>query len=411
MSEYWPQLTPTLTVILNSTSERNLQLSSEDNLRLNVLITQAEAIRIDENEMIVYGLQGEQEMRVALNPTMRADKYLEQVRELLASVVLDSPGGYPIFLRRWSRMGQIDSDQLDRLLRIGEPEAVMAVVSAPGLTNELARRAWWIAPYSEYARQMLENPTIVEAEMGAILAEHLVEHLPFETEHSDMLHTVRLVLQPGLINEEQRQKLWDRGRSKSTYRVGFLVTLPNGLLESDEARNDFAEISVKLQSLLDDSNPYAQLLLKLLDSGGQTFCRVVNESMHRPADQDVVSALFDAIGSYFGSLRIHNGQLRTVEEIEQIVEGMMSHPAEALKNLLDAAPELESEVRAMLFLAHFDEAVILPVFSLTDAIGSVMQKKIAHISEPMLAQINRLLGLDAQASGGGRSRRRSKSRS
>ncbi|MDH3354145.1 MAG: sulfur reduction protein DsrS, partial [Chromatiales bacterium] len=118
-----------------------MQLSSEDNLRLNVLITQAEAIRIDENEMIVYGLQGEQEMRVALNPTMRADKYLEQVRELLASVVLDSPGGYPIFLRRWSRMGQIDSDQLDRLLRSGEPEAVMAVVSAPGLTNELARRA------------------------------------------------------------------------------------------------------------------------------------------------------------------------------------------------------------------------------------------------------------------------------
>lgn len=387
-----------------------MQLSSEDSLRLNVLITQAEAIRIDENEMIVYGLMGDQEMRVALNPTMRADKYLDQVRELLASVVLDSPGGYPIFLRRWTRMGQIDSEQLDRLLRIGETEAVMAVVGAQGLTNELARRAWWIAPYSEYARQMLENQTIVNEVMGPILAEHLVEHLPFETEHSDMLHTVRLVLQPGLINEEQRQKLWERGRSKSTYRIGFLVTLPDGLLESDEPRSDFESISKKLKPLIEAGNPYAQLLGKILDSDGQTFCRVVNESTQRPADQDVVSALFDAIGAYFNSLRVHEGQLRTIEEIEQVVEGMMNHPAEALANLLSVVPELEPEVRAMLFLAHFDEAVILPIFSLTDAVGSVMRKKIAHISEPMLVQINRLLGLGGQVESGGKSRRRSRTR-
>lgn len=387
-----------------------MQLSSEDSLRLNVLITQAEAIRIDENEMIVYGLQGDQEMRVALNPTMRADKYLVQVRELLASIVLDSPGGYPIFLRRWTRMGQIDSDQLDRLLRIGEPEAVMAVVGASGLTNELARRAWWIAPYSEYARQMLENQTIVNDAMGPVLAEHLVEHLPFETEHSDMLHTVRLVLQPGLINDEQRQKLWDRGRSKSTYRVGFLVTLPDGMLESDEPRKDFAEIAVKLQPLVDAGNPYAAMLTKLLDTDGQTFCRVVNESTQRPADQDVVSALFDSIGAYFSTLRVHQGKLRTTEEIEQVVEGMMAHPAEALTNLLNVVPELEQEIRAMLFLAHFDEAVILPIFSLTDAVGSVMRKKIEHISEPMLVQINHLLGLEGQVASGGRSRRRSRSR-
>lgn len=387
-----------------------MQLSSEDSLRLNVLITQAEAIRIDENEMVVYGLQGDQEMRVALNPTMRADKYLTQVRELLASVVLDSPGGYPIFLRRWTRMGQIDSEQLDRLLRIGEPEAVMAVVGAPGLTNELARRAWWIAPYSEYARQMLENQTIVNDAMGPVLAEHLVEHLPFETEHSDMLHTVRLVLQPGLINDEQCQKLWDRGHSKSTYRVGFLVTLPDGMLESDAPRKDFAEIAAKLQPLVDAGNPYAAMLTKLLDTDGQTFCRVVSESTQRPADQDVVSALFDAIGAYFSNLRVHQGQLRTIEEIEQVVDGLMSHPAEALINLLNVVPELEPEVRAMLFLAHFDEAVILPVFSLTDAVGSVMRKKIDHISEPMLVQINRLLGLESQVASGGRSRRRSRSR-
>ena len=387
-----------------------MQLSSEDSLRLNVLITQAEAIRIDENEMIVYGLMGEQEMRVALNPTMRADKYLAQVREMLASIVLDSPGGYPIFLRRWTRMGQIDSDQLDRLLRIGEQEAVMAVVCAPGITNELARRAWWIAPYSEYARQMLENQTIVNGAMGPLLAEHLVEHLPFETEHNDMLHTVRLVLQPGLINEAQRQRLWDRGRSKSTYRVGFLVTLPDGMLEEGSARSDFAEISKKLQPLVAAANPFAQLLNKLLDASGQNFCRVAIESVERPADQDVVSALFDAIGAYFKTARVHAGQLRTVEEIQPVVTGMIANPPEPLQSLLETLPELEPEIRAMLFLAHFDESVILPIFSLTDAIGTVMRSKIDHIAQPLLVQLNRLLALDAQLSNGGKSRRRSRSR-
>ena len=293
-------------------------------------------------------------------------------------------------------------------LSIGEPEAVMAVICAPSLSNELARRAWWIAPYSEHARQMLENQTIVNGEMGPILAEHLVEHLPFETEHREMLHTVRLVLQPGLINEEQTQKLWDRGRSKSAYRIGFLVTRSDGLLESDEPRKDFAEISAKIEPLLGAANPYAQLLNRLLDGSGQTFCRVVSESMHRPADQDVVSALFYAIGKYFAALRVHEEPLRTVEEIEQVVEGMMAHPLDALETLLDTLPELEPEIRAMLFLAHFDHTVLLPVFSVSTAVGSVMRNRITPISDPMLMRNNRLLGLDAQVSGGGRSRRRSR---
>ena len=46
-----------------------MQLSEEDSLRLNVLATASEAIRVDENQMAVFGLGGGGEHRVDLKPT------------------------------------------------------------------------------------------------------------------------------------------------------------------------------------------------------------------------------------------------------------------------------------------------------------------------------------------------------
>lgn len=369
-----------------------MDLSSEDALRLNVLIANAEAVRIDENTMEVYGLQGERELKATLHPTDRADKYLARVREMLSSAVLDSPGGYPVFLRRWTRMGQIDSGQLDRLLKLGEPEAVMAVVCSPGLTDELARRAWWCAPYSEYARRMLENPEVVQGEMGPVLAEFLIEHLPFETEHLEMLQTVRLVLQPGLVTEERRKRLWESGRSKKTYRVGFLVTLPDRLYDDTPARHDFEQFQPALESLQRQGNVYAELLDRLLDAEGQRFAATVVDAMRRPADQDVVSALFNAVGSYFGSGRKNPEQFREMVLIEEEVARLKGHDPQ-LSALLAAVPALESEITAMLTLAHIDEAILIPLFSRTDAVGTLMRKKMEPISIPFMNQFAILRGL------------------
>src|SRR3989304_4323449 len=119
-----------------------MQLSSEDLLRLNVLLANdVEAIRIDEQNMTVHGLARGNEARVPLNPTCRPEKYLRLVREMLSSHVLGSPGGYPVFLQRWTRMGQARETRLDKLLLLGEPEAVTAVAGAPGLGGGLARAA------------------------------------------------------------------------------------------------------------------------------------------------------------------------------------------------------------------------------------------------------------------------------
>jgi hypothetical protein len=137
------------------------ELSPEDALRLNVLLAgEVLAVRIDEGARTLYGLTPKGEARVPLNPLGRADRYFLRVRELLGGHALGSPGGYPVHLRRWTRMGQASEKNLEALLKLGEPEAVLAVAYAPTLTDELARRAWWAsqnATTTEVARVMLEQ--------------------------------------------------------------------------------------------------------------------------------------------------------------------------------------------------------------------------------------------------------------
>jgi len=378
-----------------------VELSSEDALRLNVLIANAEAVRIDENSMTVYGLNGEQEMKFPLNPTGRREQYLQAVRSMLSGAVLDSPGGYPVFLRRWTRMGQIDNDQLDRLLKLGEPEAVMAVVCARNLSDELARRAWWCAPYSEHARRMLESKNVVEGEMGRRLAEHLIEHLPFETEPRDMLNTVRLVLQPGLIDEEQKHKLWESGERNKSYRIGFLETLPHDLPEKQPPRADLERFRSRLETL--EKNLFARRLLQMLDEAGQSFLAIAEEVMLNPADQDVASALFNALGRHLRELRAAEA-LRELAEVEALIEQRMREE-EALQELQEVAPELGEELRAMLVLAHVSEYLLNPIFGQTDAVGTVMNEKIEPVTLPLRRAIARLRGQDPDAVRSGSRRR------
>ncbi len=378
-----------------------MELSSEDALRLNVLIANAVAVRIDENSMTVYGLNGEQEMKFPLNPTGRSDQYLQAVRSMLSSAVLDSPGGYPVFLRRWTRMGQIDNDQLDRLLKLGEPEAVMAVVCARNLSDELARRAWWCAPYSEHARRMLESQQVVEGEMGKKLAEHLVEHLPFETEPRDMLNTVRLVLQPGLIDEEQKQKLWESGARKKSYRIGFLETLPHDLPEKEPPRADLEEFRERLEAM--DQNLFARHLLQLLGEEGQSFLAIAEDVMINPADQDVASALFNALGRHLSELRTVEA-LRELVEIDTLIEQRLQKE-EPLRELQEKLPELEEELRAMFTLAHVSEYLLNPIFGQTDAVGTVMNEKIEPVTLPLRRAIARLRGKNPDDVHSGRRRR------
>ena len=391
-----------------------MQLSSEDALRLNVLLAnELQAIRVDDSRMVVYGLSERGEAKVPLNPTCRDDRYLRLVGELISGHVMGSPGGYPVFLRRWTRMGQNSTVQLEKLLLLGEQEAVVAVVCASDLTPELGRRAWWAMPTAENARHMLRNPAISEHKLGQELAEYLIEFLPFEEEPHAMMESVRLVLQPGLINTEAQHKLWNGGKRKTAYLVGFLQTLADTLPDPLSAHPDHHRLQQQLGTLAKQRNDYARLLLRISSAAGQTWLHVVNRVLAKPPNQDVVNTLLDTIADYFAAIRpdLPEGEIsHLIADANALCansnQNGVKHP-EQLQAVLDAAPQSAAMLRAMLCVSRLNYAVVRPVFSHSDAIGSLMRRKLEPILTPLRKQLALLADPAATAmpAPAGRSRR------
>jgi len=240
------------------------ELSSEDLFRLNVLLAEnLKAIRIDETAQALHALTSQGEASMPLHPNCRPDTYFRLLRDHLSGHVLGSPGGYPVYLSRWTRHGQLASDDLGQLLLIGEPEAVTAVAYSPALTDELAGYAWWAMPTIENARLMLAREAVAKGRMGAVLTDFLLEHLPFlQQDHLAIMDTVTALLQAGTLSQAQREAIWRRGKQQNSYYVAFLERCPNELL-------------------------------------GMDFVEACIDILGRPETQEVVSRTLDAIGRHF----------------------------------------------------------------------------------------------------------------
>lgn len=380
-----------------------MELSSEDLLRLNVLLANdIEAIRIDEQHMTVYGLSRGNEARIPLCPNCRPEKYLRLVREMLSSHVLGSPGGYPVFLQRWTRMGQAREAQLDKLLLLGEPEAVVAVAGAAGLSDDLARRAWWAMPTADIARCLLEKDVVVKGRMGRELAGYLVEHLPFETEPLAVIATIRLILQTGLIDAETRDRIFRLGTHRNAYHIGFLDAVPDDLPQPLAARDDYAAYHDRLTALAGQGNAFAVLLAKLLDAPGQTFLAVSEMQLQHPVDKYTVAALLDIIGNYFTPARGTAEPAVDIETALQATDALMASAREELRALLENVPELKNEVGAMLTLAHTGERLVTPIIAVTSASGTLLRRKLEPVVGPLLQQYGVLRKLAPSAGRSGR---------
>jgi len=367
-----------------------MQLSSEDTLRLNVLLAlDLQAVRIDESRMVVHALSDKGEAKVKLYPTGRDEPYLKLVRQTLSTRFLGSPGGYPVYLRRWTRMGQARSDSLERLLLLGEPEAVAAVVHAPGLTNEIARRAWWADPTAPNARRMLERGAVAGGSMGPHLAAFLLEFLPFEEEPQDMIDSVRLILQPGLTSREQRDALWARCNRKNSYYVGFLAAIPDALPEPVSPHPGVAGVEAALEPLINSGNPFARQLVRVLGAAGQRYLLTAEKVLRKPVNQDVVVALLDTVGDYFAGVRPDEERRRAYSAIDVAAGeffGEGRNCPDELKAVLERAPAQRERLRAMVSLSMIGEQLVAPIFGVTDSIGTVMRRKIEPVTGPILEQ-------------------------
>jgi hypothetical protein len=373
------------------------ELAPEDELRLNVMMAGGiQAVRIDESAMVVHGLSARGEAAVKLHPTGRAEQYLRRVREMLAGIATGSPGGYPVYLHGWTRMGQARDKGLDCLLLLGEDEAVVSVAYSNGLTDELARRAWWAMPVADNARRMLERDCVVHGEMGKVLAGYLVEYLPFENIPHTIIDTVRLLLQPGLIDDEVRKKLWNRGAVDNAYHVGFLERTPDDLPTAVPPRDDWSALGSKLTRLADHplaDHPYAVQLERVLSARGQAFLQTSEAMLRYPADRDVVYALLNALAAYFSSIS-HTAccDADTPDTILANVDAFCRDAASEAGQFLQSLPEYASELRAMLALSCMNSAVAAPVLSRSTAGGTVMRQKLEPVTTIILQQIAVLRG-------------------
>jgi len=333
----------------------NTNLAPEDALRLNVLLAgELLAVRIDESTCTLYGLTPKGEARVILNPVGRAERYIQRVRELLGGHALGSPGGYPVHLRHWTRMGQSSQHSLAALLKLGEPEAVIAVAYAPGLTDELARRAWWALPTMEVARVMLARPAVREGAMGKMLADFLFEHLPFEAEPVNAMEIVRTVLAAGLIDAQRREQLWARGKRRPYYLLGFLESLPDALP---------AEPPRALNENLPDT-PAARLLARCFSGEGQSYLKTAELVLEKPSAHEAVYLLLDLFGRYFAAGRDTTS--------------------------LKAFPPEAAALEALARLSNEDAA---PILTKTTAVGPLMRRHLEPLFAPIIANIRILRGV------------------
>jgi hypothetical protein len=371
-----------------------MQLSNEDNLRINVLLAQKpHAIRINESTMTIYALTAKGDAKIQLNPTAKDDQYLRWVRELLSMKVTGSPGGYPVFMKRWTRMGHTHNT-LEHMLLLGEPEAVVAVAYSREVSHEIARRAWWAHPTTEIARRLLEHQEVVNGELGKELAEYLLEFLPFEERQLDIVDSVRLCLQGELIDEKLRMDLWKRAKRKNPYYVGFMHGDPNLIPDEPKPIKHYETLKSKLDTLLEADNVYARELIRILSPMGQKWLETFKQSLKKPVDQDVVISLFLATQHFF---TIPFPEQRGMREIDEACDRAESLCNEANDNpellaLLDVLDDKErKQLSALLVLAQQGEDSLIPYFGGNDSVGSVMRKRLQPLTTPLIERIDKLM--------------------
>ena len=282
------------------------------------------------------------------------------------------------------------------LLKLGEPEALAAVVHASGLSDDLASRAWWLLQSPDHARAMLRREAVAQGRMGRVLADFLVEFLAYEEEPAHMVESVRLVLQPGLVDDAVRMDLWKKGQRKTAYRVGFLKAVPDELPEAGRAHPRFVDLAPLLQGMTAEENAFALQLQRVLDAQGQAYLGTVRLALSKCTDQGVVVHLFEALEEYFAEVRPstagHRSMERLIEDAARM-EQCVSNPERCrqLRELRAALPADDQPLlESLLVFGLVGEPLLAPIFGNTDAVGSGLRMALEPVTRGRFPHLDRL---------------------
>lgn len=335
-------------------------LTPEDTLRLNVLISTCEAIRVDVYKLVVIGLtKDKKEQAISLNPDGDSGKYIQAVQKLLVSKVLGSMGGYPSYLKRWSRMGQVSTSNLSSLLKIGNIEAVVAVANSQNLDDEVLELVWWCATntdqQAEIGRFLLTRDFVVRHAVGKQIAHYLLEFLPFTDDTTQLIDTTNLLLQDDLISQEAKDRLWKQGMRKTAFLVGFIERMKDNLPNNDNT------VALNLDSKELDCVGTEQ---------GQIMLKTISHILKKINQEHVLYRTLEVLGAY-----LSHPMIQPLDQIDDL-----KNQAQSVSETLGLNDE---KIKSRLLLAGANERLAVSTISAHGLAGSAIRKKLSNVLTPI----------------------------
>jgi len=273
--------------------------------------------------------------------------------------VLGAMGGYPSYLKRWSRMGQVASSNLTSLLKLGEVEAVVAVANSTNLDDQLLKVTWWCATntdnQAEIGRFLLTKEFVTFTETGQEIAQHLLEFLPFVNDTEQLIDTTSLVLQNELINQKDKERLWKQGQRKTAFLVGFVERMQGNLPN---------ELNIQP---LECQHPDLQIIN---DQQSQIFLTTLAHILKKINQEYVLYRALEVLGQY-----LTHKQITLQDSIDKINT--------QIESLNIISVEEQDKLNARLLLAGVNERLVVSIISAHNLTGSAIRKKLAHVLEPI----------------------------
>jgi hypothetical protein len=199
--------------------------------------------------------------------------------------------------------------------------------------------------------------------MGKVLADFLIEHLPFEEDPIQAMNSIRAVIAADLLDAAEAEQLWAKAKRRPYYFIGFLEHRPDAL--PAEGERPLPE-GVAARAAAGEAG--ARQLARCHAPSGQSFLHAAEMALEKPPAHEAVYLLLDILGAYFAPVRT----------------------AAAMAGIPD---ELRREAEAMHALAQLGNADAEPILTRTTAVGPLMRRHLEPLFAPLLQHIRVLRGI------------------